>query len=384
MKSKKMALNHGHPCSIPMRAALWIGVILMLCPMVLLTGGDSEADIYQYKDKNGSWVITDTPPDNVAETKVIRDKVRQSSRSSGFRDIERNLSEKFNPQSEIETASLSTVTIKTSMGVGSGFFINEDGYILTNRHVLRGDDAQIKRAEEFIARTDDQFGDSEAILADGEKQLNTMRGNLAHFKAQIDRMTDPQEREIAMRNYRSKSEQCDLFEGLLKKRKRELEERLSKYREEKGEFARRTKTAQQDRQFTVVLKDQTELDADLVSVSEKHDLALLRINGCRSPYIRSGAQNRLAQGMKVFAIGTPMGVGDSVSAGIISGYNSDYIRTDARIYPGNSGGPLITADGKVVGINTMKLMNQRFEGIGFAIPVRRALQEFGRYLKIDH
>ncbi len=364
-----------------MRAALWVGVIVMLCPMALLTGGDSEADIYQYRDKNGNWVITDTPPDNVAETKVIRDKGRQSSRSSGFRDIERDLSEKFNPQSEVETASLSTVTIKTSMGVGSGFFINEDGYILTNRHVLRGDDAQIKRAEEFIARTDDQFGDSEAIIADQEKQLNTMRGNLAHFKAQIDRMTDPQEREIAMRNYRSKSEQCDLYEGLLRKRKRELEERLSKYREEKGEFARRTKTARQDRQFIVILKDQTELDADLVSVSENHDLALLRVHGCRSPYIRSGAQNRLAQGMKVFAIGTPMGVVDSVSAGIISGYDSDYIRTDARIYPGNSGGPLITADGKFIGINTMKLMNQRYEGIGFAIPVRRALQEFGRHLK---
>lgn len=381
MKSKEMALNREYSCTLPMKAAILAGMALPLFLMLLLSAGSSEADIYQYRDKNGNWVITDTPPDNVEDMKVIRDKERRSSRSSGFRDIERELSGKFNPQSEIETASLSTVTIRTSMGLGSGFFINEDGYILTNKHVLRGDDTQIKKAEEFIARTDDQFGDNEAILADGEKQLRTMRSNLAYFKAQIDRMTDPQEREIAMQNYRSKSDQCDLYEGLLRKRKKEFEERLSKYREEKGDFTRRAKMAQQDRQFVVILKDKTELDATLVSVSGNHDLALLRIAGCRSPYIRSGAQNRLVQGMRVFAIGSPLGVSDSVSAGIISGYDNDYIRTDARIYHGNSGGPLITADGKVVGINTLKVMNQRYEGIGFAIPLRRALQEFDRSLK---
>jgi S1-C subfamily serine protease len=84
--------------------------------------------------------------------------------------------------------------------------------------------------------------------------------------------------------------------------------------------------------------------------------------------------------MRVFAIGSPLGVGDSVSSGVISGYDNDYIRTDAKIYFGNSGGPLITADGKVIGINTLKLMTQKFEGMGFAIPVRRAFQEFNKYL----
>ena len=72
---------------------------------------------------------------------------------------------------------------------------------------------------------------------------------------------------------------------------------------------------------------------------------------------------------------------DSVSSGVLSGYDPDYIRTDARIYPGNSGGPLIASDGKVIGINTMKLITHKFEGIGFAIPLSIAFEEFDHYLK---
>ena len=80
---------------------------------------------------------------------------------------------------------------------------------------------------------------------------------------------------------------------------------------------------------------------------------------------------------------THLGLGDSVSSGVVSGYDNDYIRTDAKIYPGNSGGPLINAEGKVVGINTLKLITHKFEGMGFAIPVRRAFQDFNKYLNND-
>jgi S1-C subfamily serine protease len=84
--------------------------------------------------------------------------------------------------------------------------------------------------------------------------------------------------------------------------------------------------------------------------------------------------------MKVYAIGSPAGVADSVSSGIVSGYDESFIRTDARIYPGNSGGPLVGEDGRVIGINTMKQITRKFEGMGFAIPVWTALEEFRRYL----
>jgi len=380
-KRKGIVWHRGYSCrSISKKAALFVNLILVIFLFLLFGEGKAEADIYQYKDKNGNWVLSDSPPGNVENMEIIKDKDGGSSRSSGFRDIEKDLTEKYRPKSDIEKASLSTVTIKSSIELGSGFFINENGYILTNKHVLRGDETQMKKTEEFIARVDNRIEDDEAAIADAENRLRKMRSDLDDYKASIDLMTNPNAQIIAMQKYRSESAQYDFYEAQLRKRKNEFEEKISKYRQEKGEFTKKARMAKHDRQFIVILKDKTELEANLVSVSNDHDMALLRIERCRSPYLQSGAPNQLIQGMRVFAIGSPLGVVDSVSSGVISGYDNDYIRTDAKIYFGNSGGPLITADGKVIGINTLKLMTQKFEGMGFAIPMRRAFQEFNKYL----
>ena len=384
VKRKEIALNRGYSHQyISKKALLSVNAILVLFLILVFSEGKAEADIYTYKDKNGNWVLTDSPPGNVENMEIIKNKDGRSSRSSGFRDIEKDLTEKYRPKSDIEKASLSTVTIKTSIGQGSGFFINENGYILTNKHVLRVDETQMKKAEEFIARVDNRIEDDEATIAEAENRLRRMRSDLDDYKTSIDRMTDPDAQIIAMQKYRSQSAQYDFDESQLRKRKNEFEEKISKYRQEKGEFTKKARMAKHDRQFIVILKDKTELEANLVSVSNDHDLALLKIDGCKSPYIQSGAQKEIIQGMGVFAIGSPLGLGDSVCSGVISGYDNDYIRTDAKIYPGNSGGPLITADGKVIGINTLKLITQKFEGMGFAIPVRRAFQEFNKYLKTN-
>ena len=384
VKRKEIALNRGYSYSyLSKRALLSVSAILVLFLILVFGEGKAEADIYQYKDKSGHWVLTDSPPGDVENMEIIKNKDGRSSRSSGFRDIEKDLTQKYRPKSDIEKASLSTVTIKTSIGQGSGFFINENGYILTNKHVLRVDETEMKKAEEFIARVDNRIEDDEAAIANAENQLRRMRSDLDDYKASIDRMTDPNAQISAMQKYRSQSAQYDFYEAQLRKRKNEFEERISKYRQEKGEFTKKARMAKHDRQFTVILKDKTELEANLVSVSNDHDLALLKIDGCKSPYIQSGAQKEMTQGMGVFAIGSPLGVVDSVSSGVLSGYDNDYIRTDAKIYPGNSGGPLITADGKVIGINTLKVITQKFEGMGFAIPVRRAFQEFNKYLKTN-
>jgi serine protease Do len=381
VKRKEIVLNRGCSSrSISRKALLSVNAFLALFLFLVSGEGKAEADIYQYKDQKGNWVLTDAPPGHVENMQIIKDRNGRSSRSSGFRDIERDLTEKYRPKSEIEIASLSTVTVKTSIGMGSGFFINDSGYILTNKHVLRGDETQLKETEKFIAQTDARIEDDEAAIANAENQLRRMRSDLDDYKASIDRMTNPNAQTIAMQKYKSQSAQYDFYEAQLGKRKSEFEEKLSKYRQQKGEFTRKTRMAKYESRFVVILKDKTELEADLVSVSNDHDLALLKIDRCKSPYIQSGAQKEIIQGMRVFAIGSPLGVGDSVCSGVISGYDHDYIRTDARIYPGNSGGPLITADGKVIGINTLKLITQKFEGMGFAIPVRRAFQEFNSYL----
>jgi serine protease Do len=68
-----------------------------------------------------------------------------------------------------------------------------------------------------------------------------------------------------------------------------------------------------------------------------------------------------------------------VTSGVISNFRGEYIQTNSEIYPGNSGGPLVTEDGRVVGVNSMKLITEKFEGLGFAININEVLAEFPDY-----
>jgi serine protease Do len=121
------------------------------------------------------------------------------------------------------------------------------------------------------------------------------------------------------------------------------------------------------------------LDAKLIGVHKESDLALLKIEQRGLPTLSLGSARRVHQGQLVFAIGSPEGLENSVTMGVVSsvGRQPDpdnpmvYIQTDAPINPGNSGGPLVDMDGYVLGINTLILsQGGGSEGLGFAIPAR--------------
>jgi serine protease Do len=126
----------------------------------------------------------------------------------------------------------------------------------------------------------------------------------------------------------------------------------------------------------VVLKDKREFDAEVVGRDPQTDLALIKIDaGGDLPTARLGSSDNLQVGEWVAAIGSPFGLEQTVTAGIVSakgrvigsGPYDDFIQTDASINPGNSGGPLINMQGEVVGINTAIIAGG--QGIGFAIPI---------------
>ena len=146
-------------------------------------------------------------------------------------------------------------------------------------------------------------------------------------------------------------------------------------------------------QITVVMKDERRLEAKVVGKDEKTDLALLKVESTKPlPALEWGDSDKARVGDWVLAIGNPLGLGGSVSAGIISargrdirsGPYDDFIQTDAPINRGNSGGPLFDMKGRVIGINTAILSpNGGSIGIGFSIPSQLArgvisqLQRFG-------
>jgi serine protease Do len=107
------------------------------------------------------------------------------------------------------------------------------------------------------------------------------------------------------------------------------------------------------------------------------DLAVLKMEGARLPYLELGDSEALRPGEIVFAFGSPLGLDNSVTMGVVSSIARQlrpddpmiYIQTDASINPGNSGGPLVDAEGKVVGINTLILSQSGgSEGLSFAAP----------------
>ena len=131
--------------------------------------------------------------------------------------------------------------------------------------------------------------------------------------------------------------------------------------------------------FTIVLKDGEQLNARLVSTSEVHDLALLKLDGYRTPVLLVAAGGRLGQGDAVYAIGNPLGVSDSVTSGRVTRLGSDQIVTDVQLLPGNSGGPLVNEAGEVVAVNFAKLTqggNANYQGFGMAIPIGIARAAF--------
>ena len=129
---------------------------------------------------------------------------------------------------------------------------------------------------------------------------------------------------------------------------------------------------------SITLDDGTELPAKVVGTDPRSDLAVLRVDAGHSlPFIQLGDSNDVRPGQWVVAMGNPFGLGGSVTAGIVSARGRDigngpydsFIQVDAPINQGNSGGPLFTQDGKVVGVNTAILSPTGGSvGIGFAIP----------------
>ncbi|MBV9748071.1 MAG: trypsin-like peptidase domain-containing protein [Acetobacteraceae bacterium] len=129
---------------------------------------------------------------------------------------------------------------------------------------------------------------------------------------------------------------------------------------------------------SVTLDDGTTLTAKVVGRDARTDLAVLKVNaGHTLPFIQLGDSAKVRPGEWVVAVGNPFGLGGTVTAGIVSALGRDigegpydqFIQVDAPINRGNSGGPLITQDGKVVGVNTAILSPTGGSvGIGFAIP----------------
>ena len=131
----------------------------------------------------------------------------------------------------------------------------------------------------------------------------------------------------------------------------------------------------------VTLTDKREFKAKLIGFDERTDVAIVKVQAAGLPAVTIGDSNRVRVGEWVVAIGSPFGLDNTVTAGIVSSKSRDtgdylpFIQTDVAVNPGNSGGPLINMQGEVIGINSQIYSRTGgFMGISFAIPIDEAMR----------
>jgi serine protease Do len=262
------------------------------------------------------------------------------------------------PRNHIERARNATVFIETSWGsLGSGFLVSDDCWCVTNSHVLKFDKEGTRQA----VYNDQTLNDTLRLtLIEKNQELTLM---IQRYKTMVIHQGETPESEKLREQIKALQQEINELPRTLKN---EIDERINL-----------TDREAQYTGYQVGLVDGTEFTIYDTDYSVDHDLALFKLPASGCPYLTFNNDDNLPQGTRLYTIGNPSGIGYTVTSGIFSGYHmmdgQRFIQTDAPINPGNSGGPLITEDGRVVGINTSILLGT--EGIGFAIPSVTIQQE---------
>ncbi len=151
---------------------------------------------------------------------------------------------------------------------------------------------------------------------------------------------------------------------------------------EEGYILTNNHVVEKAEEITVTLPDKREFKAEVIGTDPMSDVAVIKIQGENLPTAELGDSSTAQVGDWVIAVGTPYGLSQTVTAGIISAAGranigivdyEDFFQTDAAINPGNSGGPLVDIYGRVIGMNTAIFSKSGgYQGIGFAIPINMA------------
>jgi serine protease Do len=254
----------------------------------------------------------------------------------------------------IEVARNATVFIRTGWGLGSGFIIDEECHVITNRHVVETDGARVANS---VARDPD----TQARMVAAAQQLQAAIAREQQLRRQLANQPG------------TNLEQLELDRHIVS-----MQQELADLPGRFSEFIVKKVEGSSHEGFSATLVDGREFNSLHAEYANNVDLAVFQLPTRECPHIPSGHSMNLAFGERLYTVGNPQGLAYTVTSGVFSGERGEgkqrVLQTDAPINPGNSGGPLITASGQVVGINTM--VARGMQGVGFAIPIEAVYEEF--------
>ncbi|MEE4166288.1 MAG: trypsin-like peptidase domain-containing protein, partial [Desulfocapsaceae bacterium] len=228
-----------------------------------------EKIIYS-NDKSRKTPATREPPDGV---------------NSG-RDLKAALESKMAPRGPIEQANLAVLSILTAAGSGSGFFINRDGLIVTNRHVIRGSERNNEKIEQAVTEARERLVEWDENLQREKIRIDTYQKNVRQNRESFEKMARKhgdrmaKEQRLAMeQSLKNRSQYLEEWFRDYKRRKNTFLEKKLQVDREWQDFRKKNRALAGQSRFTVTLADGQDLSAILYRVSDRYDLALLKLNG---------------------------------------------------------------------------------------------------------
>ena len=323
-------------CTRRPASAAWLALAVLLA----LACAGAGADIYRYQDAYGNWYFTDEPPAGV-QADIIPDiktgTTRRPSPVPAATDLAARLEAGLHAMTPVDQASLAVVVLRGPGGMGSGFFCSPDGHILTERRLLRGGGR-----DEPLGGHDDRTALAQEAAAVRER-LVRMEKDLAGYARVLKNAEDEAARAWAQAShaelqgrYQSESEALAA-----------LELELGAQVPAPGELPFVEAGVSK---LDLYLKDGTALHARVVEEDADLGLALLKLDGYRTPALRLDPDADLSEGMRVLLVGRAAGLQDAVTSAVLTDISLRRLVTDAEPLPGQGGGPVIDLSGRVIGM----------------------------------
>ncbi len=360
-------------------------ISLMVAGLLIFAALPAVADIYRYQDENGRWRFTDSPETTEQATDVV---ITKPSRKVNENDVDLLAylmeKEKKTPPQKDRKQLYCIVRVESTVGHGTGFFISSNGYILTNKHVARTAGTTMSGMNAYYAHLDDRVKDYKNYLKSLKERIDYYERELPRLKQEIDGIRSDRRRAWEMERYKQFQKELADLRVEYAARKRKFRDGKDDYDAWKSRTMFRGAVAGLIRDYEVEFYDGSITKGTLVHYSQLHDLAVIKIDGYRNTPMLKLARSSVTipRNQRVYALGHPHHERYKITHGRYTGIRYDYISTSANVQPGNSGGPLLTSDGQVVGVVTLKEFSasgNRNSGYGLAIPLHIAYTAFEQY-----